>query len=38
MCDEQGRLEENIEQYCTNQIKKRRHYFVRFLLNEDIPL
>ena len=26
-CDEQGRLEENIDQYCTNQIRKIRSYF-----------
>ena len=26
-CDEQVRLKENIEQYCTNQIKKIRSYF-----------
>ena len=26
-CDEQGRLEENIRQYCTNKIREIRYYF-----------
>ena len=38
MCDEQGKLEENIGQYCTNQIREIRYYFMRFLKKEDILL
>ena len=37
-CDEQGRLEENIEQYCTNEIREIKYYFVIFLRKEDILL
>ena len=37
-CDKQGMLEENIEQYCTNQIEEIKYYFVRFSRNEDILL
>ena len=37
-CDEQGRLEESIRQYCMNQIKEIMNYFMRFPRMEDILL
>ena len=37
-CDEQGRLEENIGQYCMNQFKEIIYYFVRFPKKVDILL